>query len=106
MRRRYFVCNDRSHSDARRLHGESGFRDSTGSYIHYRANGTIEPVVIDAVGIGEVGTHCTLLCCSVCALLHSSVLYARCTLHAARFALRCSSMLLCPVRYCPSWLTD
>lgn len=52
-RDRYWVCNDRSHSDARKLHGESGFRDTSGSYIHYRANGTIAPVVIDAVGIGQ-----------------------------------------------------
>jgi hypothetical protein len=49
----YWVCNDRSQSDARKLHGESGFRDTSGSYVHYRANGTIAPVVIDAVGIGQ-----------------------------------------------------
>lgn len=53
VRGRYWVCNDRSHSDARKLHGESGFRGTSGSYIHYRANGTIAPVVIDAVGIGQ-----------------------------------------------------
>ena len=53
VRGRYWVCNDRSHSDARKLHGESGFRDTSGSYVHYRANGTIAPVVIDAVGIGQ-----------------------------------------------------
>ena len=31
--RRYWVCNDRSHSDARPIGGESGFRDTTGAYI-------------------------------------------------------------------------
>ena len=35
----YFLFNDRSHSDARPLHGESGFRDTTAAYVHYRANG-------------------------------------------------------------------
>jgi arabinoxylan arabinofuranohydrolase len=49
----YWVCNDRSHSDARKLKGESGFRDTSGSYVHYRADGSIAPVVIDAVGIGQ-----------------------------------------------------
>ena len=31
----------------------AGFRGTTGSYIHYRADGSMEPVAIDAVGIGE-----------------------------------------------------
>ena len=47
----FWSSNDRSHS-ADRLN-TNAFRDSILTYVHYRANGEIEPVVIDEVGVGE-----------------------------------------------------
>jgi len=47
----YYACNDRSHStDA--AHRDV-FRDTVIGYVNYYANGSIAPVVIDAVGVGE-----------------------------------------------------
>ena len=46
----YYASNDRSHS------GDVGnpgvFRDTVMCYIHFRANGTMEPCVIDGTGVG------------------------------------------------------
>jgi len=49
----YFFCNDRSHSDALKFK-QSGFnfRDTVAGYVHYRNNGSIAPIVIDAQGVG------------------------------------------------------
>lgn len=48
---RYYASNDRSHSQDR---GHEGvFRDTVLCYIHYRANGTMEPCVIDKTGVGQ-----------------------------------------------------
>lgn len=50
-----FFCNDRSHSDALRFNVSGfNFRDTVAGYVHYRKDGTIAPVVIDAQG---VATH-------------------------------------------------
>ncbi|CAE8716967.1 unnamed protein product, partial [Polarella glacialis] len=43
----YFFCNDYSHSDA------LGFRGTVAAYVHYRADGSIEPIVINAQGVGS-----------------------------------------------------
>eukprot|EP00442_Polarella_glacialis_P056735 CAMPEP_0115149838 /NCGR_PEP_ID=MMETSP0227-20121206/64696_1 /TAXON_ID=89957 /ORGANISM="Polarella glacialis, Strain CCMP 1383" /LENGTH=148 /DNA_ID=CAMNT_0002560117 /DNA_START=65 /DNA_END=508 /DNA_ORIENTATION=- len=43
----YFFCNDYSHSDA------LGFRGTVAAYVHYRADGSIEPIVINAHGVGS-----------------------------------------------------
>ncbi|MHB1461602.1 MAG: family 43 glycosylhydrolase [Armatimonadota bacterium] len=44
----YFMCNDQSWPGS---HGV--FRNSVISYVHYRDNGEIEPVTLDAIGVGE-----------------------------------------------------
>lgn len=44
----YYACNDYS-QPGRSAH----FRDAVISYVHYRDDGTIAPVRIDAVGVGE-----------------------------------------------------
>ena len=46
----YFATNDRSHSKDKR-HPDV-YRDTVVGYVHYRADGTIAPVRIDAVGVG------------------------------------------------------
>ena len=47
----YFATNDRSHSgDA----GHEGyFRDTVMGYIHFRANGSMQPMEIDGAGVGS-----------------------------------------------------
>ena len=47
----YFICNDMSQS------GNARFRDSALSYVHYRANGEIEPVRIDSTGVTLPARH-------------------------------------------------
>ncbi len=44
----YFICNDQSFPGSSHF-----FRNSVISYVHYRANGEIEPVCIDQVGVGQ-----------------------------------------------------
>ena len=46
----FYASNDRSHSSDK-AHPDV-FRDTVVGYVHYRANGTIAPVVINAVGVG------------------------------------------------------
>lgn len=46
----FYASNDRSHSSDK-AHPDV-FRDTVVGYVHYRANGTIAPVIIDAVGVG------------------------------------------------------
>jgi hypothetical protein len=43
--------NDRSHSGD--VGHEGSFRDTVGCYIHFRANGTMEPCVINAQGVNQ-----------------------------------------------------
>eukprot|EP01063_Lacrimia_lanifica_P035655 TRINITY_DN6863_c0_g1_i1.p1 TRINITY_DN6863_c0_g1~~TRINITY_DN6863_c0_g1_i1.p1 ORF type:complete len:464 (+),score=58.20 TRINITY_DN6863_c0_g1_i1:205-1596(+) len=45
----YFACNDRSHSHDKA--SPASFRDTVVGYVHFRANGTIAPVAIDAQGV-------------------------------------------------------
>jgi len=47
----FWSSNDRSHSVDRL--NTNAFRDTILTYVHYRADGSIEPVVIDEVGVGE-----------------------------------------------------
>ena len=47
----YFFTNDRSHSDDLAYPGY--YRDTVAGYVHFYPNGSIAPVKIDAVGIGE-----------------------------------------------------
>jgi arabinoxylan arabinofuranohydrolase len=44
----YFICNDCSRS------GSIFYRDSSIYYVHYRANGEIEPVVLNGAGVAPV----------------------------------------------------
>jgi hypothetical protein len=44
----YFACNDQATPGA-----TEHFRNSVISYVHYRANGTIAPVRLDTVGVGQ-----------------------------------------------------
>lgn len=46
----YYASNDRSHSGDKGHEG--AFRDTVMCYIHFRADGTMEPCVIDGVGVG------------------------------------------------------
>eukprot|EP00658_Telonema_sp_P-2_P073853 TRINITY_DN62994_c0_g1_i1.p1 TRINITY_DN62994_c0_g1~~TRINITY_DN62994_c0_g1_i1.p1 ORF type:complete len:223 (-),score=46.79 TRINITY_DN62994_c0_g1_i1:137-805(-) len=48
---RYFAANDRSHS-ADKLNPGS-FRDTVMGYIHFRADGTMAPIQINATGVGR-----------------------------------------------------
>lgn len=41
----YFACNDMSRT------GSEFFRDTSLCYVHYRSNGEIEPVILDAAGV-------------------------------------------------------
>ena len=44
----YFICNDKSYP------GSNGhFRNSVVSYLHYKNNGEIDPIYLDAVGVGR-----------------------------------------------------
>ena len=47
----YWSSNDRSHSADKK--NTNAFRSSLLTYVHYRDDGSIEPVVIDATGVGE-----------------------------------------------------
>lgn len=48
----YYSSNDRSHSQA--FGGREGyFRNTVLCYIHFRADGTMEPCTIDATGVGQ-----------------------------------------------------
>ena len=47
----YFATNDRSHSGDK--HHEGSYRDTVMGYVHYRHNGTMEPMVINATGVAE-----------------------------------------------------
>jgi len=47
----YWSSNDRSHSADKA--NTNAFRNSLLTYVHYRDDGSIEPVVIDATGVGE-----------------------------------------------------
>ena len=47
----FWSSNDRSHSDD--PYNTNAFRDPILTYVHYFSNGTIAPVVIDAMGVGE-----------------------------------------------------
>jgi arabinoxylan arabinofuranohydrolase len=49
----YWVGNDRSHSAERDPANAGYFRDSVMGYVHYRVDGSIVPVLIDEVGVGE-----------------------------------------------------
>jgi len=44
----YFACNDQA-----TLGATEHYRNSTISYVHYRADGTIAPVRLDRVGVGQ-----------------------------------------------------
>ena len=44
----YFICNDMSQT------GNARFRDSSLCYVHYRTNGEIDPVRIEATGVSPV----------------------------------------------------
>merc|ERR1712176_1495813 len=46
----YYASNDRSHSGD--IGHEGSFRDTVMCYIHFRADGTMEPCVVDGVGVG------------------------------------------------------
>eukprot|EP00656_Telonema_subtile_P025310 TRINITY_DN27396_c0_g1_i1.p1 TRINITY_DN27396_c0_g1~~TRINITY_DN27396_c0_g1_i1.p1 ORF type:complete len:281 (+),score=39.09 TRINITY_DN27396_c0_g1_i1:346-1188(+) len=46
----YFAANDRSHSGDSKSPGS--FRDSVMGYVHYREDGSIEPMVINSTGVG------------------------------------------------------
>lgn len=43
----YFFCNDYSHSDT------PGFRGTVAAYVHYRADGSIAPIIINEQGVGS-----------------------------------------------------
>ena len=47
----YYASNDRSHSGD--VGHESAFRDTVVCYIHFRANNTMQPCVINGAGVGE-----------------------------------------------------
>ena len=47
----FYASNDRSHSTD--PGARFAFRDTVVGYVHFRANGTIAPVVINAVGVGQ-----------------------------------------------------
>jgi len=47
----YYASNDRSHSSD--LAHRSYYRDTVVGYVHYRSNGSIAPVVINAQGVGS-----------------------------------------------------
>merc|ERR1712070_669709 len=47
----YFFSNDRSHSGD--MGHEGVFRDTVGCYIHFRANGTMDPCYIDGQGVNQ-----------------------------------------------------
>ena len=47
----YFACNDRSHG------GNAGYRSTIIAYVHYLANGSIAPLRIDEVGVGQYNVH-------------------------------------------------
>ena len=49
----YWVGNDRSHSTAPDPANAAFFRTSVMGYVHYRSDGSIAPIVIDGVGVGE-----------------------------------------------------
>jgi arabinoxylan arabinofuranohydrolase len=46
----YYACNDRSHSIDP---DPSVFRDTVISYVHYYSNGSIAPVIINSMGVGN-----------------------------------------------------
>ena len=43
----YYACNDKSQPD------RSSYRDSCLSYVHYRDNGEMAPIRLDAIGVGQ-----------------------------------------------------
>lgn len=47
----YFAANDRSHSGD--TGHEGAFRDTIMGYIHYRSNGTMEPMIVNRTGVGS-----------------------------------------------------
>ena len=49
----FYVFNDRSHSTALKPGDAAFFRDSVAGYVHYFANGSIAPVVVNARGVGS-----------------------------------------------------
>lgn len=52
----YFFMNDRSHSDFNSPNGTNwpgGFRDTVAAYVHYREDGSIEPLVVNKQGVGS-----------------------------------------------------
>ena len=44
----YFACNDQSWPGSNQF-----FRNAVISYVHYRANGEIEPIDLDEIGVGQ-----------------------------------------------------
>ena len=48
----FFVMNDESHS-LEPAAAAYFFRDSVAAYVHYRDNGTIAPLVVNEIGVGE-----------------------------------------------------
>ena len=53
LQQAYFSANDRSHYNGTVSNGAAFFRNSVLGYVHYRPNGTISPIVIDAQGVNS-----------------------------------------------------